>query len=228
MARGMFLPGETTTGLRDTPLQRAVRLRTLRERAALALAAAGPAALIAGGLVGAAFGHPVALAASLAGLASGLGLWHLRGHAGLRNRNNFADDQFPLGLIDQLPLSVWIEDWSSAHSLMLRARTENPEDPGVWFDQHPQDCIRASAEMLVLHCNDAGMDLYRAPSREALADPDFETFLTRESWTESYATLRPLLDGNSTITFDGIDQTALDGSHICLTSAPLGQIEGFS
>ncbi|MBT5434941.1 MAG: hypothetical protein HOI34_13150 [Rhodospirillaceae bacterium] len=201
----------TTKGYRDTPLQRAARLRVLRERAALGLAAAGPAALIAGGLVAVAFGQPVALVAVLAGLASGLGLWHMRGRSVLQPRGDFADNRLFLSLIDQLPLTVWIEDWSSAHWLMVRARSENP---GAWLDQHPQDCYRASAQMRVLHYNDAAMVLYRASSREAFSDPDFETFLTRESGIESYATLQPLFEGSSTIAFDGIDQTALDGSHI--------------
>ncbi|MDA1071870.1 MAG: PAS domain-containing protein, partial [Proteobacteria bacterium] len=127
-------------------------------------------------------------------------------------------------LIDQLPVTVWFEDWSPIRAMLDGAVAQaGIEGLADWLERHPAE--RAAAAR-VLHANDAAMRLYRAQDRDALDSPDFDTMLTRESGATVAQALVPLLKGDRATMFDSIDQRALDGSHVSVRTA-LIVAEGF-
>tara|TARA_B100000676_G_scaffold313292_1_gene393079 strand:- start:4656 stop:5354 length:699 start_codon:yes stop_codon:yes gene_type:complete len=103
---------------------------------------------------------------------------------------------------------------SPARELIRRAFAEGGDDPAAWLDNQTEFRYQTSAAMRVLHCNQAAMDLYKAPSVESLYEPDFESFVMRDSGEAILTILRSFWDGSSTAAFYGIDQLVLDGSHI--------------
>ena len=196
------------------PVRKALRNPSLRDKVSLLLAACAPAALIAGGALAIAEGEPLGAGALLAGLASAAGLWHVGRRRSTLAGAEFSEDRLFLSLVDQIPVTIWIEDWRAARDLIERAHTEGDGQPGRWLDAHTEERKATSEAMRVLHSNSAAHELYQAPSRAALTDPDFENFLTRESGDGIVKILQPLREGSSTIAYDGIDQATLDGRHI--------------
>jgi PAS domain-containing protein len=195
-------------------VRKALRNPTLRDNLSLLLAACAPAALIAGGAVVAAEGEPLGAGALLAGLAGAAGLWHVGRRRSPPVGTEFGEDRLFLRLVDQIPVAIWIEDWRAARDLIERAHAQSDGNPAQWLDDHMEERRTTSNAMRVLHSNSAANELYQAPSRAALSDPNFENFLTRESGEGIVEILQPLRDGSSTIAYDGIDQTTLDGRHI--------------
>lgn len=195
------------------PLRKALRNPTLHDTLSLLLAACAPAALIAGGTIAVAEGEPLGAGAMLAGLAGGAGLWHV-GRRRPSSGAEFGEDRLFLRLIDQIPVTIWIEDWRAARELIERAYAESDDQPARWLDEHMEERRATSGAMRVLHSNPAASELYNADSRSALADPDFENFLTRENGDGIVKILHPLREGSSTVAYDGIDQATLDGRHI--------------
>lgn len=195
------------------PLRKALRNPTLHDTLSLLLAACAPAALIAGGTIAVAEGEPLGAGAMLAGLAGGAGLWHV-GRRRPSSGAEFGEDRLFLRLIDQIPVTIWIEDWRAARELIERAYAESDDQPARWLDEHMEARRATSGAMRVLHSNPAASELYNADSRSALADPDFENFLTRENGDGIVKILHPLREGSSTVAYDGIDQATLDGRHI--------------
>lgn len=195
-------------------VRKALRDPSLRDNLSLLLAACAPAALIAGGALAAAEGEPLGAGALLAGLAGAAGLWHVGRRRSSPAGTEFGEDRLFLRLVDQIPVAIWIEDWREARDLIERAHAESNGNAAQWLDDHVEERRATSKAMRVLHSNPAANELYQAPSRAALSDPNFENFLTRESGDNIVEILQPLRDGSSTIAYDGIDQTTLDGRHI--------------
>jgi len=189
-------------------------------RATLWLAATAPAALAAGGAWAGLTGEPLGWVALALGVAAGAGLHGMaRQTAGVPPPAELLVDDLLLRLIDELPVTVWLEDWTPVRSLMERARRECGGDLGAWLDAHPEERRRAADAATVLHSNEAGLQLYGASSREQLHEPGFDSMLTRESGERVAAVLEPLLDGARSIVFDSIDQRVLDGSRRSLRTA---------
>ncbi len=73
-------------------------------------------------------------------------------------------------ILDRLPVSIWIEDWSPV-KLMVDALAHG--GPVAWrryFEHHPQLIIRAADTIDVIDVNAATLDLYRAKSKADVID----------------------------------------------------------
>ncbi|MGY8996530.1 MAG: hypothetical protein ACKVH7_08825, partial [Alphaproteobacteria bacterium] len=116
------------------PVRKALRNPSLRDKVSLLLAACAPAALIAGGALAIAEGEPLGAGALLAGLASAAGLWHVGRRRSTLAGAEFSEDRLFLSLVDQIPVTIWIEDWRAARDLIERAHTEGDGQPGRWLD----------------------------------------------------------------------------------------------
>lgn len=72
-------------------------------------------------------------------------------------------------LFDYSPISLWVEDYSAVKLLMDRLREAGVEDFREYFGQHPDALETFARLMKVVDVNRATLELYRAPSKEALA-----------------------------------------------------------
>ncbi|MCA8974945.1 MAG: PAS domain-containing protein, partial [Planctomycetes bacterium] len=123
-------------------------------------------------------------------------------------------------LIDQMPVTVWLEDWSPIRALLDRAVQEAGRDGlADWLETHRQERREAAVAARVLHGNPVAKRLYNVASLVDLNSPDFDTMLTRESGAMVASILGPLLDGGRATVFDSIDQKALDGSAVSVRTA---------
>ena len=192
------------------------------DRAGLLLAGTAPLALAAGGVWLGVTGDPLGWAALAVGLISGAGLYHHAQTTKPGPATEPAADRETLlrHLIDQLPVTVWVEDWSPVRAMLTAALSQSgTEGLAGWLDQHQDERHKAATAARVLHANPAAMRLYRAESIEAFDTPDFDTMLTRESGAMVAGVLAPLLAGERSTMFDSIDQRALDGSHVSVRTA---------
>ena len=187
-------------------------------RAGLLLAGTAPLALAAGGAWAGLAGDPLGWAALAVGLISGVGL----GYAArpVASAPEVTRNDLLRHLIDQLPVTVWLEDWSPIRAMLEGAVLEaGREGLADWLDTHRQERRDAAAAARVLHGNPVAKRLYNVTSLADLNSPDFDTMVTRESGAMVASILGPLLDGGRATVFDSIDQKALDGSRVSVRTA---------
>jgi diguanylate cyclase (GGDEF)-like protein len=81
----------------------------------------------------------------------------------LSNSENYAR-----GLFEHSPVSLWVEDFSSVKRLLDEVRDRGIEDFRVFTDVHEEFVTRCMTEIRVLDVNARTLELFGAPSKEAL------------------------------------------------------------
>jgi PAS domain S-box-containing protein len=188
-------------------------------RAGLLLAGTAPLALAAGGAWAGVAGEPLGWAALVLGLVAGAGLLQA---ARPPSEAQAADSRERLlrHLIDQLPVTVWLEDWSPIRAMLEEARREVGRDGlADWLEEHRDARKKAVIASRVIHGNAAAMHLYGATTMTDFDTPEFDTMVTRESGAMVESVLGPLLDGERATVFDSIDQQALNGRVVSVRTA---------
>ncbi len=188
-------------------------------RAGYLLAGTAPLALAAGGAWAGVAGEPIGWAALALGLLSGAGLFHAS-RAQTAAQLQISRDQMLRHLIDQLPVTVWLEDWSPIRIMLEEAQRKVGQDGlADWLEEHREARKEAVIASRVLHGNRAAMRLYGASTMSDFDTPDFDTMITRESGAMVASILGPMLAGSRATVFDSIDQRGLDGSRLSVRTA---------
>ena len=68
-------------------------------------------------------------------------------------------------VLDQLPVSIWVEDWSPVKVMIDELVHGGPMDWRRYFEQHPDIIIWAANTIDVIDVNAATLDLYCAKSK---------------------------------------------------------------
>jgi PAS domain S-box-containing protein len=88
-------------------------------------------------------------------------------------------------LFEQVPVSVWEEDFSHVKAYLDELHFEDIEDFPGYLERHPEVVVECAARVRVIDVNDAAVELHEAGSREELIDN-----LTRTFTAESFAAFR--------------------------------------
>ncbi|WP_102960695.1 GGDEF domain-containing protein [Mangrovicella endophytica] len=79
-------------------------------------------------------------------------------------------EEYARGLFDHSPVSLWVEDFSAVRELIEGVRDSGVSDFRVFVDVHPEFVQRCLSEIRVIDVNRHTLELFCAPSREALTD----------------------------------------------------------
>jgi DNA-binding CsgD family transcriptional regulator len=85
-----------------------------------------------------------------------------------------------LSLFDQLPISIWEEDWSAAKPLIDEVRRQGITDHRRYFRDNPALACRIASLTRVVDCNETATAMFRAPDKSAFGRLARTSFLTGE------------------------------------------------
>lgn len=97
-------------------------------------------------------------------------------------------------LFEEVPVSLWEEDFSRVRESFERMRAAGVADFQRYFDERPEEVRRLAGQVLVRDVNSHTLQLFEADSKEALLYRLGELF-GPESWTAFKAELVALADG---------------------------------
>ncbi|MCH7541150.1 MAG: PAS domain-containing protein, partial [Proteobacteria bacterium] len=116
-------------------------------------------------------------------------------------------------LFEQSPIGIWEEDYAAVKPMIDRLRKKGVRDFRRYFREHPRVLRQMEAIKEIVNVNQALLDIYRAPDKEAFLQA--VTNPSRmEKWDDFYENeLTALAEGESRFTLEYADK-ALDGSDI--------------
>ena len=85
-------------------------------------------------------------------------------------------EDYARGLLHHSPISLWVEDFSRVKQLIDEARERGIVDFRVFTDVHPEFVQRCMSEIRVIDVNRRTLDLFAAPSKQALLQRLSEVF----------------------------------------------------
>jgi diguanylate cyclase (GGDEF)-like protein len=85
-------------------------------------------------------------------------------------------EDYARGLLHHSPISLWVEDFSRVKQLIDEARERGIVDFRVFTDVHPEFVQRCMSEIRVVDVNRRTLDLFAAPSKQALLQRLSEVF----------------------------------------------------
>jgi diguanylate cyclase (GGDEF)-like protein len=92
-----------------------------------------------------------------------------------RRRLTVSED-YARGLLQHSPVSLWVEDFSRVKQLIEEARERGIVDFRVFTDVHPEFVLRCMSEIRVIDVNRRTLELFAAPSKQALLQRLSEIF----------------------------------------------------
>jgi diguanylate cyclase (GGDEF)-like protein len=92
-----------------------------------------------------------------------------------RRRLTISED-YARGLLQHSPVSLWVEDFSRVKQLIDEARERGIVDFRVFTDVHPEFVERCMSEIRVVDVNRRTLELFAAPSKQALLQRLNEVF----------------------------------------------------
>jgi len=72
------------------------------------------------------------------------------------------------GLFEHSPISLWEEDYSQVKRILDELKAQGVDDPGAYFDQHPEAVEACMAKIRVLDVNEKTLEIFDATSKEHL------------------------------------------------------------
>ncbi|HLW90900.1 MAG TPA: sensor domain-containing diguanylate cyclase [Roseiarcus sp.] len=85
-------------------------------------------------------------------------------------------EDYARGLFEHSPISLWVEDFSRVKQLLDEARGQGIVDFRVFTDVHPEFVQRCMSEIRVVDVNRRTLELFAAPSKQALLQRIGEVF----------------------------------------------------
>ena len=80
------------------------------------------------------------------------------------------------GLFEHSPVSLWVEDFSRIRVMLDELRARHIVDLRVFMDVHPEFVRQCLSEIRVIDVNQATLDMFRAPDRQALLQNQHAVF----------------------------------------------------
>jgi len=110
------------------------------------------------------------------------------------------------GLFENLPVSIWVEDFSAVASYFATLKTNGVEDLAAYLEMNPDEEVRCARLIKVIDINSATLDLHGAKDKEELLGNIDRTF-TRESFVAFRKGLVQLWNGETELVTDTEVQT---------------------
>ena len=100
------------------------------------------------------------------------------------------------GLFEDVPLSIWEEDFSAVRQNIEKLRASGIEDLAAYFDEHPEAVAENAERVRVLDVNKATLEMFQAESKDELLE-DLSKVLGPDSVTPFKEELLALAQGKT-------------------------------
>jgi putative methionine-R-sulfoxide reductase with GAF domain len=126
------------------------------------------------------------------------------------------------GLFEDVPISIWEEDFSAVRQALDALRAAGVVDFSTYFDEHPKELARLTTQVKIVDVNRATIEMYQAESKAGLL-ADLSRVLGPESLIPFKEELLTLARGETSFENETINYTLLGERRVIslrLTVAP--------
>ena len=116
-------------------------------------------------------------------------------------------------ILDRLPVSIWVEDWSPVKVMIDEIASDGMEDWRCFFEHRPEMTIEAANTIEVIDVNQATLALYRAKSKEEVIDATLGEQMSRGELKAFREQLIAFAEGETQFTIDA-EELTMDGLEI--------------
>lgn len=123
---------------------------------------------------------------------------------------NTSYDSVYHAILDRLPVSIWVEDWSPVKVMIDEVASDGMEDWRRFFEHRPEMTIEAANTIEVIDVNQATLALYRAKSKEEVIDSTLGEQMSRGELKAFREQLIAFAEGETQFTIDAEELTMDD------------------
>ncbi len=108
-------------------------------------------------------------------------------------------------LFNQVPVSIWVEDFSEVKQLLNKLRDQGIDDLRLYFDNHPEFVQHCASQVNIVDVNAATLELFGADSKDGILK-NLDAIFTDESYEAFQEELIGLYEGKNIIEIETINK----------------------